>query len=310
MNQDVIHDGEYYLHAGDKPYRDMMLFMRQYDMLRKAEILPVQKPDTPEAEIRGMQVQDVNASLTFERTRSQVRDALRAIIRHIFNQFGLPKNQGLDIGCGATGEMAEELLPGDIDKNSWVQIDVSPSAVQENQRRHPSSTIKEGSYLHMNGVQNLNIITGLSSLDATCFIDRAIEQIRFALKIGGYLLHVQDVRPGVGCGIREMEYMDLKPPYPIETATGKDEPLTYWIQHMQEYANVGELFRRQLGRAIEGCNGMELLFNKWISARKFLNSGPARWYFLNILLTAPYFPPEYLPVDDIFAIVTVARRAS
>lgn len=308
MNDEAIKKGPYDFYVGDSPYRDMLCFMRQHDMLQRADISPLKMPDTPEAEIEGIAKQDITASSIFERTRMSVRDGLKAIVSHIFDRFDLPKDKGLDIGCGATGEMVEELLPNTVDKNSWMQIDANPSAVRENRNRHPAAKVQQGSYLHMDGVRNLNIVTGLSSLDATCFIDKAIDQIRRALKKGGYLLHIQDVRPGINYGMREAEYMGLEPPYEIEVIKGHNEPLTYWLQ--QEYVNVGELFRRRLGRAIENNTGMELVFNKWVNARRFLDSGPARWYFLNILLQAPYFPPETppIPIEDVSAVVTVARR--
>lgn len=297
-------------YIGDKPYRDMLYFMRQHGMLQRADVIPLKTPDTPEAEIEGIANQDITASSAFERTRIPIRNGLKAIVNYVFDKCDLPKDKGIDIGCGATGEMVEELLPNNIDRSSWMQIDANPSAVRENQNRHPAARVQQGSYLHMDGVRNLNIVTGLSSLDATCFVDRAIEQIRWALKKGGYLLHVQDVRPGINYGIREAQYMGLEPPYEIEIAQGSKEPLSYWSQHQQEYINVGELFRRRFGRAIENSPGMELVFNKWVNVRKFLNNGPARWYFLNILLQAPYFPPEALSVEDVSAVVTVAKRIS
>lgn len=313
MSNEVTKHGQYDFYIGDEPYRDILDFMRQHGMLQQGCVTPLSMPANPEAEAESFAMQDPIASSCFEIHRKPVRNALRTIVDYIFDRFNLPRNKGFDIGCGATGEMVEELLPDNIDRNSWVQIDVNPSAVRENKNRHPDAKVQQGSYLHVDGVRNLNIITGLSSLDSTYFISKAIEQIRQALKKGGYLLHVQDVGPGKGYGWGEARYMGLEPPYEIEIIRVRNRTggaFTYWVPHQQKYISVGELFRRNFGRAIENNPGMELIFNKWVNARRVLNSGPARWYFLNILLQNPSFPPELLPVEDVSAVVTVARRIS
>ncbi|MFA5830071.1 MAG: hypothetical protein WC843_06315 [Candidatus Gracilibacteria bacterium] len=53
---------------------------------------------------------------------------------------------------------------------------------------------------------------------------------------------------------------------------------------------------------------MELLFNQWVTARKPIDGPPALWYFMNILLRAEYFPPETEQVEEVSAVVTVARK--
>lgn len=302
---------DYDLYLGDKTFRDMPRFLRSIGSLQRGEMLLDRSPLTIDEEIACISEQDISASSIFERTRIPVRDSLRTILEYIFERFALPKSGGVDIGSGATGEMVECLLPHDIDRNSWVQLECNPASVRENQRRHPSSRIVQGSY-HDLGVSGLNIVSGLSSLDNTWFVNEAIEEIRRALRDGGYLLHVQDVRPGIGYGFREMEYLGVEQPCEIEIASGFPDPLTFFVRSQQEYLNVGECFRRNLGRAVKANPGMELLFNKWVNLRKFRSEGPALWYFLNILLKGdPYFPfPEdgQKPIEDVSAIVTVARK--
>lgn len=299
----------YDLHIADKPRRDMPEFLRRHDMLQPAELTLLSAPTNIKEELAGIRAQNIKtASSVFERNRVPVRGALRAIVGYAFDKFNLPKSGGVDIGSGATGEMVEELLPQSVTRSSWVQLEANPSAVSENQRRHPNSRIVEGSYLNM-GVSGLDIVTGLSSLDATCFLDQAIEQVRSALKEGGYLLHVQDVRPGKGFGLREMAHMGHKPPFNAEIPKDVDDPLTYFTDRQKQKAvSVGELFRRNLGRTIENNSGMELLFNRWVTARKPIDGPPALWYFMNILLRAEYFPPETDQTEEVSAVVTVARK--
>lgn len=65
--------------------------------------------------------------------------------------------------------------------------------------------------------------------------------------------------------------------------------------------NVGEMFRRNIGRAIEKDPEMELLGNDWVTAKRRVK-GNGRLYFLNILLTVTS------PFEEASAIVTAARR--
>lgn len=311
---EITRYSDFDLYIGDEAYKDMPGFLRQNELMRVAEITLGVPPVSPDEELRGIRTQNISqASLIFERTRSLVRDALRAVVGYVFDRFDLPKDVGVDIGSGATGEMVEELLPPGISKSSWVQLEANPSAVAENRRRHGASTIVEGSYLDMR-VKNLKVVTGLSSLDATSFLDHAIEEVRSALRDGGYLFHVQDVRPGIGFGFREMQHMGYVLPYTAEIPQGAPDPLTYLVSRKsaeKKYIDVGELFRRNLGRTIQANPGMELLFNKWVTARRPISISPARWYFLNILLqTVPCFPPDNQSMEEVSAVVTVARKKS
>lgn len=302
--------GDYDIYIGDGPITDVPGFLRSTGQLQRGTFAPFSSPKDHLEEERGIAAQDIkNASLIFERTRSQVREALLAIVRYMFQRFKLPKTGGVDFGCGATGEMVEELLPADIDRNSWTQIDMNPRAVEENRRRHPHSNIIQGSYLNTAslGLENqLNIATGLSSLDSTCFIEDAIGQIRETLQAGGYLFHVQDVRPGKGFGLDEMEHMGERLPYRVEICESTGDPLMYRTR--EGLLSVGELFRRRIGRALWNEPGMELLFNRWVIARRNLTAQErerkeGRAYFMNILFRHPQFNFE-----EASAVVTIARK--
>ncbi len=291
-----------------EPQNDIFDFLRDQEYLQRGEVMLQSMPATIAEELMKIRQQNhVVASEVFEKNRKPFRNALRAIIGSVFADYSLPQSGGIDIGSGATGEMVEELLPSSARRN-WVQIEANPASVVENKRRHPASTIVEGNY-HQLGNLQLPIVTGLSSLDATCFPEDAIEAIRESLKTGGYLFHVQDVRPGVGYGIREMVQMGQKDPWVVEVM-GKSDPLTYFVQGEQRFVNAGEMFRRGIGRALQKNSGMELLMNHWVTVKKPLPAQEmSRWYFMNVALHAPTFSTfDPRPYEEAAAVVTVARK--
>lgn len=299
----------YKLYIGDEPLTDVPGLLQQGGALRRNRVTPAAMPRSIEEEERGLArlvVQDASGS--FDRTRQQVKSALQAIAQWALEEYQIPTENGCDFGSGATGFMVEELLHGRINKSSWTQVDVHPQAVVANRRTHPDSNVKVGSYLRVQETlgydQNLDVATGLSSLDATQFVPQAVTQIRNALKPGGTFLHIQDVRPGTGTGFREMAAMGIKPPYSIQELAGNGvlSPIMNYELPNGSVLNVGELFRRNLGRAISQDPELELLGNDWVTAKKPLGTLPGRMYFLNILLQT------YQPFEEASAVVTVARR--
>lgn len=301
----------FFLAVDSAPMFDVPAIAKELKMLENMEIAPLGVPGSIDEEERGIAAQSIqSASLSFERNRSQVREALTAVLSRIFKDFELPVSYGADLGSGATGAMVEELLAPIIDKKSWIQIDANPAAVRENKRRHPESRILQGSYLRLEETlhlrDTLNIVTGLSSFDSTHFIEQAVRQAIIALKPGGYFVHMQDVRPGIGAGLREMEAMGFRAPYRVDmlkSNVGILEPITYILPDGRRMS-VGELFRRNLGRAIEKQPDAELLFNNWVTSRRELPQGtPGKAYFQNILLSG--FPQ---PIEEVSAVITVARK--
>lgn len=298
----------YEVYVGNSPYRDMPAFQRDFSITSPGTSQLLRAVPSIEAEEAGILKQGVELSDLFERNRIPVRDALRTIVNYVFQRFRLPKEKGIDIGSGATGEMVEELLPHHL-RPEWLQMELSPQALEANRRRHPGSTIVQGSYLRMGeGLkEGFNIVTGLSSLDATYFLDEAIKKISTALVAGGYLVHIQDVRPGAGVGLRELQRLGATPPYAAEILPG-NQVSTYLIGN--QYISVGEIFRRQLGRVLDANPGMEVLMNDWVTVQKFRQrTDMSLWYFMNTLLRGcPCFPMESGPMEDVSAVVTVARK--
>lgn len=291
--------------------------LREGQSISKTEVFPGQFSASPKIDAEGIAKQNImETSMRFEDTRADFRDLLHAIIQHAVRRFEINTETGVDIGCGPSGEMVEQLMrPLIPNPGGWAQIDINPAAVKENKRRHPHSAIYQGSYLHLTKELNLrdklNLITGLSSLDSTTFIEQAITEIRDSLRKNGFFLHVQDVRPGAAVVIQELMRMGLNPPFKGETLNllpkNGIDMVTY--ETPEETLSVGELFRRAIGRAIKGTEGMDLIFNDWITARKKIEgkSRAARLYYMNMDLFDPY---RALQNDFASAVVTVARKVA
>lgn len=298
--------GGYNIFAGDEPKTDILTGLRNMRQLTRGTLTNVRMPENYTEEDVGLSRMDVSVSTAFERNRAKVRDMLRAIVGFVFDKYELPLTNGVDFRCGANGEMVEELLPTHADKSKWTQFDVNPKIVRENKRRHPNSIIRVGSFHspeHLGLNVPVDIVTGAPSLDATGFMPHAVKQISSILKPGGYLLHIQDVRPGLGAGPKEMNAMGLSEPYNIEGMQNMDGPLSFKVPH-EGFVSVGELFRRRIGMIIEyGNTGFEVILNKWITAQRNLAAGNMGLiYYLNMICGTN------MPEKEASAIVTLAKK--
>lgn len=294
----------YQLEVGKEP-ADVLPMMRRSGTIVPDTFEFYYVPPTIEDEEQGISSQDiVRASSHFEQNRSQVRDALRAIVGWVFDEFHLPRSNVVDFGSGATGEMMHQLLRGKVDPISCAEIELNFNAVEENKRRHPQAAIHQGSYHNVQalGLQsNLEMVTGLSSLDATQFIAHAVEQMSSAIKPGGWFFHAQDVRPGAGTGHREMQFMGIEQPYDVEVFASTDTVLTY--KTPEGMLSVGELFRRNLERAVKADPTLELVMSDWVVAKRRLSLKElGRVYYLNALLTVS------VPVEEASMVITLARK--
>jgi len=262
-----------------------------------------------EEELHLKEQDPCDASALFEKNRAEVLGTLRAIAGCVMARFDIPRKNGIDVGCGATGGMIHQLLKGLIDEHTWAEVDLNPRAIKTLLERYPRANAFEGSYHRVGNLglhENLDIITGLSSLDTTQFIEHAIEELQGALKKGGYLLHIQDVRPGLGTGWRELRRKGMESPYSAELLDKtSNENAVFAYKTPNEVVTTGELFRRALGRALEQNSRYQLLMNDWVRAtRKLEGETRGKLYYMNILLTVRE------PVEDASAVVTVARKVS
>ncbi|MBI4894925.1 MAG: hypothetical protein HY831_00380 [Candidatus Aenigmarchaeota archaeon] len=156
---------------------------REYSLVEDREAI--------ERHYRG---EPISCTTGFERNRERVRSSLVNLFDDIWEEYGLPRENIIEYGSGATGYYDAFLRPRNI--KNWLQIEINPTAIAENRRRNPRANIVEGSY---NDIQykNVPMITGLSSFDTSENLYHAMNQVATALESGGYFLHVQDVRPGV-----------------------------------------------------------------------------------------------------------------
>lgn len=292
----------------------VMRMQRQYKQREMDASFLHRFPDSPDDEEQGIARQTIEAaSLSFADARQSVIGGLRATLNYLFDKFNLPKEGGIDVGSGSTGGMVEDLLPiSDDQRRTWVQIDANPAAVAENQRRHPQSNIFPGSYhkLGLNGTQS--IITGLSCLDSTAFMEVAVASIRDALKKGGYFLHLQDVKPGWSPPFQEVVLRKQKLPVKVEVAEEQSSlahhifPHNIMVYHCNgELVSVMELFRGRLERAIKTVGGLEVVESDWITAVHHNIADPKQARFYG----SGYNMQSSNPTNQIVStIATLARR--
>ena len=246
----------------------------------------------------------------FDRNRTHFREAIKAVMKHFFTEHKLPTENGLDFGCGATGTMVHCFLDRIVNRNTWTEADINPSSVASNRSLHPDSKIYTGSYhdvstLGLSG--NMDIVTGLSTLDATQFIPHAIGQIREALRSGGYLFHVQDVRPGRGAGIRELKAMGQIMPYECLTARNSNTEQDFMaFRTPGGIISSGELFRRQMGRAFKEDGGYEVLVNDWVRSVKPVPGKVSRIYYQNIDMQ--YVKGNPPATHEAYVIMSLAKK--
>lgn len=306
--------GEHFMQQGkDRSMFSIMVVdaMKQLGTIRKGRMhhaveLPM---EDEEAGLAALDPQIGSANLVHP--RKHVVGCFRALVRDAFHRHALSEEGGLDIGSGASGYMVEKLLPPNA-KSNWLQMELSPAAAKMNADAHPGSRVLVGSYLRLSeqGVKEMfDVVTGLSSLDATAYIDHAVEQVRMALKKGGYLLHVQDTRPGVLLVHQELRHRGAPSPYDriyIDDEKAKPNNTLLYRHGMQAF-DVIELFRRRLGRAISDNKGFELVENSWMTAvGAGTTPGMNKYSELGLMAGLEATGPE--SIDAASAVITVAKR--
>ncbi len=250
------------------------------------------------------------SSVSLARPRAHVLPAFQALVRDAFKRHNLPVDGGLDVGSGATGYMVAHLLPPAA-QATWLQMELNPEAAKMN-RDNNSRQVILGSYhkLREQGAQDaFHVVTGLSSLDATEHVDHAVDQIHGALKSGGYLLHVQDARPGVAGVHQQLRHAGEAAPYSVvylDDANARPNDILLY-RHGGVLVDVVELFRRRLGRAIADHPGFELLQNEWMTAE-----GPGTHPLADKHVELGVFvgvgKQAAKPIDAASAVITVARK--
>jgi SAM-dependent methyltransferase len=291
---------------GDPPFDFLEEWRRQRKLspaIFPLVVNPFSSFANEEKYIAGQNIQI--ASGTFEQARFYGREGLRAILRWVFNEYSLPKT-GLDVGSGMTGEAVNQLFPlTEREIVQWLQIDANPEAVEENRQRGANAQI--ASYLNLERDirgESFHLITGLSSLDATWFVERAISQIREHLSQGGFFLHIQDVIPGIHTGSRVLSKMGIPSKdfrvqdeemhgYIVEIANTTTEgqvPITYAVPNIlppqtQNFTTSAELLNFDLGHILQEQHFKVLLSGCMTAVRSvYPEEEMGTAYFLNGVL--------------------------
>ena len=278
--------------------RDIMKVLRTSADVYTCEVMGIQERSLTDEESDIARQSTSSASEQFTKNRLPHLEALRAIIASVIREYHVEGKGGLDVGSGATGLMVSQLLPPSSPKGEFTQLELNPAAVEENRKLNPelARNIVVGSYHRipirlLDHRQPLELVTGLSSLDNTAYLEGALHEIAGVLAIGGLLIHFQDVRPGEGTGPRELLASGHRAPYnalavfrgrpPTPGTRVKTEgldPLTFHVPG-EGMTSVVELFRRQIGRALRTLPQWEVLFNDWVTARRLTHGSMNRIYF-------------------------------
>lgn len=315
-HMEIVDRNGWQLQVGDRnPIEsDTLGILRDTGSLGRCDISVSPPPISPQEEADGLSRDGaMRSSGEFERNRKRTEDGLVAIAEYPIERFGIKTESGVDIGSGMTGAMVRTFIRGKLAHiGDFVQLEVNHQSVTRNRSDNPGARVREGSYHELSkifGEESQDTVTGLSSLDPTLFLENVIGEIRKTLKPGGYLFHMQDVRPGMAPVVQQMQHEGYGPGFSVEELGGCScngyPQLSYRTR--EGYVSVGELFRRRLGRAIESDPGMELVFNDWITARKRIKDGAmaARLYFMNVFLL---LNPQFVTKDQVAAVITVARK--
>ena len=274
-----------------------------------------EEPATNQEDEQGQAEQDpMRASGLFEHHRKAVRPLFREMLRNVFERFHLPKEDGIDVGSGMTGEMVNEWLPlSSEQRKTWTETDINPNSVQANRERHPGANVQVASMYELRQMlasnQKVPLITGLSSLDAPAFPDKAMAEIKHVLEPGGIFLHVQDVRPGIHMGINQLKHEGVEGPYRAVQARPPDgrtvNPHAYILPNGSLVSAV-ELLRRHLERTAQGA-GLENIYSGWMYASERIE-GPSSFIY-NMNMRGPVESKfTNIPLNLAVAAVTVARK--
>ncbi|MBT3705029.1 hypothetical protein HOG17_04600 [Candidatus Peregrinibacteria bacterium] len=295
-------------------------YPEQFAMVPGLTVDERKSPQTIRQDEKGQDAQNPQiTSGLFEYHRKAVRHLFRAIMEEIFRTHDIPREGGVDIGSGITGEMVNEWLPlSDDQLQSWTETDINREAVETNRlRRQSGSSVKIASMydlekdLKLRG-QKIPVITGLSSLDAPAFLERAISSIRNALVRGGHLVHIQDVRPGIHMGTDQLKHEQKPGPHTVGFARPPEginiiNPHVYFRPDGSFESSV-ELFRRRLGRSIMGTSGLRLVKNEWVVATEPTEDESSYVYAMNMRGPLPTGYTGGSPSNLACAVVTIAQK--
>lgn len=245
--------------------------------------------------------------------RALTAKAIGAIVDAACQRFGISLKNLLDIGAGPHGRMVAELLPEEA-RHSSLQMDINPEAVRMNRELHPAlaDNIHQGSYFRLQELfpgQTFSTVTGLSCLDCTYHVHKALESITGSLEAGGTFLHVQDVAPGdaVICAYVQRKLSRLML-VPLEGAILHNTPVLLRDPGTQISHYLTDYFREILQEALEATPQLEVLTNNYVVAEaEGFDPQKDNLYFHGFNLMNQH-NREREPKYRAMALVTAARR--
>ncbi len=236
----------------------------------------------------------------FTRNREKFRDQLQGIVSHLWKKHNLPKDGIVEYGSGSTGYFFSKLRPNDC--GNWLQVEINPTAIENNKKLNPNAQVIEGSYYDI-PFRNVPLVCGLSSFDTAQFMDEAMKQVATALQPGGYFVHIQDVRPGTGCVTGYLQNKGKVIPRVAYTAPG-DGNIFFSFVTDGKIIPSHELFRESIEDGINSQPDLRLVSNTYLTAENPIPGETTNHYLFNSHL-ALKSSPAYKKATTL---VTIAQK--
>lgn len=131
-----------------------------------------------------------------ERSRNRIRlalqDAVTPFIATVLTRGSF--SRALEVGAG-TGYFRKHLAPEWL-KHLLISFDISNYALPAFQKGQPSAKLFQGDVYNL-GVrpESFDAVIGLSSFDSLTDLDAAVEETTKALRPGGFMILLQDLKP-------------------------------------------------------------------------------------------------------------------
>lgn len=246
--------------------------------------------------------------------RSSFVGGFRAILRFIFEEFDLPREGGVDFASGPDGFMVEEVLAPLIEKDTWLQSDISTKAVERNRELHSDSDIVVGSFMSPAEIikdgkplekDSVPIATVMNGFHLTVQPEVAIEKISEVLRVRGCLLHIYDLMPSkaIMSKFERGQYHSRRTLSRLQSGSGMI-PL-YFEAEQDAFKDVRDIFRQDMASVIGGMPNMKLLLNDWMIAERPLEHGEEPLLYERGAVTG-----NSVPMRSTILLATLARRVA
>jgi len=167
-----------------------------------------------------------------------------------------------------------------------------------------------GSYTDLTAFNNIDLVTGLCSLDDADDIETAMQQIKNSLRIGGHCIHIRD--RGINyaswtTALRELYGLDSVLAMYDDPGEDQKKTIIACVLPDEGIVSTNEIIRRYIESVICKIEGLELILNEWRVAETKHDDGIG--YFTQGSLYLP-FGQNTKSNSMITSTVTVVRRTS